>query len=90
MAETFIFYEAILWFIIGIALLVTAFFDKTKFIYKQNLIISAFLFFAFGVSDLIEMQTGAWWKPIWLLILKGTCILGFILCFLKYRNIKNK
>ena len=89
MAETFNFYEAILWFIIGISLLATALLDKSKNLYKTNLIISAILFFAFGVSDLIEMQTGAWWKPIGLLILKGACIIGFLLCFLKYRKLKN-
>ncbi|MGK0190183.1 MAG: hypothetical protein ACI9R3_006003 [Verrucomicrobiales bacterium] len=31
-------------------------------------------FFAFGISDAIEMSTGAWWKPWWLLVWKVTCV----------------
>jgi len=90
MAETFNLYEAILWFVIAAALLSAAVFDKSKKRYKINLIVSAVLFFFFGVSDLIEMQTGAWWRPIGLLILKGACIIGFALCFIKYRKLKKQ
>jgi len=91
MAETFNLYEAILWFVIAVALFSTAIFDKSKKLYKTNLIISAILFFAFGISDLIEMQTGAWWRPVGLLMLKSSCIIGFAFCFLKYRQLsKNK
>lgn len=32
---------------------------------------------AFGASDLIELQTGAWWRPWWLLLLKATCLISF-------------
>ena len=34
------------------------------------------VFALFGISDLVEMQTGGWWKPWWLLLLKGLCVLG--------------
>ncbi|CAN5450441.1 hypothetical protein BH23VER1_BH23VER1_03900 [soil metagenome] len=34
-------------------------------------------FFAFGVSDFIEIQTGAWWRPWWLLAMKAACFLAF-------------
>lgn len=90
MAATFNFYEAILWFIIAIYLTASAFLNKPKKPYQKNLIIVALLFFAFGVSDLIEIQTGAWWKPLGLLILKGGCILGFIFCFFRYNTIKKQ
>lgn len=36
-------------------------------------------FFAFGVSDLVEVTTGAWWRPPWLLALKGACLAGIII-----------
>ncbi len=88
MAETFNFYEAIFWFLIGLSLLATALLDQSKSIYRKNLITSTLLFFAFGVSDLIEMQTGAWWRPLGLLLLKGGCIIGFILCFIRYLKLK--
>ena len=87
MAETFNLYEAILWFVIAVTLFASAIFDKSKIFYKTNLIVSAILFFVFGVSDLIEMQTGVWWRPMSLLIMKGACIIGFVGCFIKYRQL---
>ena len=39
---------------------------------------------AFGVSDLIEAQTGAWWEPPSLLIFKGVCLAGIIACAVAY------
>jgi len=88
MIETFNLYEAILWFVIAAALFVTAIFDKSKTLYKINLIISAILFILFGISDLIEMQTGAWWRPLSLLALKSACVVGFALCFIKYKQLQ--
>jgi hypothetical protein len=40
---------------------------------------AAVAFLAFGLSDVVEVQTGAWWKPWWLLVWKGACILGMLL-----------
>jgi len=34
----------------------------------------------FGVSDIIEVSTGAFWRPWWLLALKGTCLIGMATC----------
>ena len=30
----------------------------------------------FGISDVIEVWTGAWWRPWWLAVLKVACCLG--------------
>lgn len=35
---------------------------------------------AFGISDLIEIRTGAWWMPVSLLVFKGVCLIGLIGC----------
>ncbi|TLD69800.1 hypothetical protein FEM03_15870 [Phragmitibacter flavus] len=35
-------------------------------------------FFAFGISDLIEIRSGAWWTPWWLLLLKTLCVIVFL------------
>jgi hypothetical protein len=43
----------------------------------------------FGVSDLVESRTGAWWRPWWLLVWKGLCVAGLVLCFLKYRGLRS-
>jgi len=32
----------------------------------------------FGISDFVESQTGAWWKPWWLLAWKAGCNAAFI------------
>jgi len=34
------------------------------------------LFILFGFSDGVEVQTGGWWKPWWLLLWKGFCVFG--------------
>ena len=40
----------------------------------------------FGVSDLVEARTGAWWRPWWLFFWKAVCLSGMAVCFLKYRR----
>ena len=42
----------------------------------------ACLLAAFGVSDMIEIRTGAWWRPTGLLLLKATCLTGLLVCAL--------
>ena len=43
----------------------------------------------FGISDLVEARTGAWWRPWWLLALERPCAWrGLVLCFLKYRQLR--
>jgi len=42
----------------------------------------------FGMSDIIESRTGAWWRPWWLLAWKALCVAGLVLCFLKYRQLQ--
>ncbi|KZN39399.1 hypothetical protein N480_00790 [Pseudoalteromonas luteoviolacea S2607] len=33
---------------------------------------------AFGVSDIIEASTGAWWRPLSLLFFKAGCVLTLL------------
>jgi len=35
---------------------------------------AAVAFLAFAGTDLVEMQTGAWWRPWWLLVWKAACV----------------
>ena len=46
---------------------------------RISLIASALLVL-FAISDVIEMYTGAWWKPLSLLLLKGFCLVGLVCC----------
>ena len=36
----------------------------------------AALLLLFGVSDVVEIWTGAWWRPWWLAVWKGACVVG--------------
>ena len=47
-------------------------------------------FFFFGVSDLIEARTGAWWRPLWLLVLKGGCVIVLLAGFRNYYQVKKR
>lgn len=49
--------------------------------------IMAAALFAFGVSDLIEAKRGAWWDPVWLLMLKATCLAVLVSGGLRLRAI---
>ncbi len=40
----------------------------------------------FGISDIIEAETGAWWEPWWLFVMKAACVLVFLLAFLERRR----
>ena len=40
--------------------------------------------FLFGVSDIVEVYTRAWWRPFWLLLWKGLCIIVLVVCVVYY------
>lgn len=50
--------------------------------------LQAFVFAVYGLSDLIESSTGAWWQPWWLLLMKGACIVTFVLAMVGYWRLK--
>lgn len=45
-------------------------------------------FAIFGLSDLIEARTGAWWEPWWLFVMKAACVLVFLLAWQSHRRQK--
>ena len=47
---------------------------------------AAVVFIAFGVSDIVETTTGAWWRPWWLLVWKGVCVLALLTLFVRWRR----
>ena len=77
--------ECFLWLLISIILLAksTRATSNVRSIFR----VLSLAFFLFGVSDLIEAHTGAWWTPIWLLFLKGGCIVAFVWGFFRYYRI---
>ncbi len=46
--------------------------------FQPDALLAAFVFLLFAGSDAVEIQTGAWWRPWWLLVWKAGCILTLI------------
>ena len=78
--------EAGVWLIIAIGFFFYC--VKAKEEKRKIGIICCIAFFIFGISDIIESLTGAWWRPLWLLAIKTSCVFTFIYCYLKYRRIQ--
>ena len=71
--------EFFIWLIIGLIMLIYAI--KTPAGRKRQLYaIFTVAFILFGVSDLVEISTDAWWRPWWLLLWNGFCVLIFVVC----------
>lgn len=64
--------EAALWIVIG--LVFAGFAARRSNRPRVLCLIASATFLLFGVSDIIEVRTGAWWRPWPLLALKATCI----------------
>jgi hypothetical protein len=71
--------EALLW--LAFAVIVAVRFHRAPRGVRRTARAMAAFFVLFAVSDVIEMQTGAWWRPVSLLILKAACLAGLTGCF---------
>ena len=95
MFETINFIEAMLWSVIGLGL--AAFWcavglglchanAKGKTSVRTSSLMAAMTFALFGLSDIVEIQTGAWWRPWWLLVWKAVCVLVLLVLLIRYRR----
>jgi hypothetical protein len=83
--------EALIWFLFAIGFAVNA--GKTSGRTRINRLITTLIFLFFGGSDIVEVQTGAWWSPWWLFVWKASCILSMVILFWVYlrdRPLANK
>ena len=78
--------EAVLWLVFTLAFGTMAYRARGERRRLWSILAVAFAFFS--ASDVIESQTGAWWRPWWLLIMKTGCIAVFLYGVLTYRRIK--
>jgi hypothetical protein len=67
--------EAGLWTAIGLGFLAKS--VRVQGRTRTPCLIAAVALLAFGVSDVVEAHSGAWWHPWWLLVWKGLCLLVF-------------
>lgn len=78
--------EAGLWIVIGAGFVIASIAKPN--VPRADCLVAAMTFIAFGCSDLVETRTGAWWRPWWLFVWKGVCVLMFVLLLARYRKRK--
>jgi len=82
--DVFNVFEAVWWALLGVLLLR---FRRRIPIHQRALILpAAAVLIVFAGSDLVELQTGAWWRPWWLAVWKVSCVA--ILIGLGLRGVK--
>lgn len=81
-ANGFNVFEVFLWGSIALALFIKSFGLRREL--RKRARIASLAFLAFGVSDLIELKTGARWKPLWLFLLKAGCVFVLLWVWLAY------
>jgi hypothetical protein len=74
--------EAGVWFFLGLVLLLHA--SRSPKRLRSILFVLTTTLILFGVSDLVESRTGAWWTPWWLFVWKAICVIALLLGFLRY------
>lgn len=74
--------EAVLWFGIGCGFL----FALRRGAYRRLKWIAGLTFIVFGLSDVVEIQTEAWWRPWWLLAWKAGCVGVLLWTGIAYRK----
>ena len=74
--------EAGVWFLLAIILLIQALRSERRL--RRTLLVLVITLVVFGVSDLVESRTGAWWKPWWLFVWKAGCVSMLCLGFVRY------
>jgi hypothetical protein len=79
--------EAALWIAIGLAFVIVTFVSRSA--PRTDCLVAAVVFLAFGCSDLVETHTGAWWRPWWLLVWKGVCVVTFVALLVRHYKRKS-
>ena len=80
----FNFWEGWFWIVLGVGVLVVAIFKQKRV--RLFFVALFFLLVFFGLSDFVEMHTGAWYRPWWLLVWKSFCVIGMVGMWLVYRK----
>ena len=77
-------FEAALWFAFAALCAIKA--ARASRDRRRIFAMLAAAFAVFGVSDLIEAETGAWWRPWWLAAMKGACLVVLVAGIRKLRK----
>jgi hypothetical protein len=80
--------EAGVWFLLALALFFHTIRSEARL--RSTLFVLVTTLALFGVSDLVEARTGAWWKPWWLFAWKAACVAVLFFGFLHYRRLAKR
>ena len=75
--------EALIWFVVA-GLLIVGGISGSRLL-RSPAWQASVAFLVFGLSDLIEVRTGAWWRPWWLLVIKAACVAVLCISYVRYR-----
>ncbi len=78
--------EAGFWAVVGFTFIVVAL--RRTGGGRGRLVALAVAFVLFGIPDLVEIQTGAWWDPWWLFAWKAACVVFFVWQYWVYRRLR--
>ena len=88
MHGTFNILEAGLWVTLALVLLVAV--RRLRGKERAIAYVAAAFLCLFGFSDVIEIYTGAWWRPPWLLVLKAVCVFALLSCLVSYLRYRGR
>ena len=77
-------FEVFWWTGCGIVVLVQTL--RAGRVHRGRGYVLAATFVLFGLSDVVELQTGAWWRPWWLLAWKAACIAVLVSVAIRWRS----
>ena len=80
--------EAVLWLIVALVFILKS--GRARPPLRRVFFILAAAFLAFSVSDAIEAESGAWWEPPWLFVLKAVCVATIAWGFRRYYRLRPK
>jgi hypothetical protein len=80
--------EAALWGLVGLTF--GAYAVRRAGATRRRRALAALTFLLFGLSDVVEVRTGAWWRPWWLLVWKAVCVLALVLLRAEYLRGRRK
>jgi hypothetical protein len=75
--------EAVVWWFLAGCVLVAAY---RKPLHRRSCLTVAIALLLFGCSDVVEISTGAWWRPWWLLVWKAACLATLLHQWLQHRK----
>lgn len=78
--------EAAYWVVVGIVVYVRSRRETPAVRTVSSVACGGFVLF--GVSDVIEIFTGAWYKPVGLLVFKAVCLTTLVACYAWYRRVR--